>query len=175
MHVGMLCLQKAEQDPAVEQIARIVSNRDGTRRQEYGILDVANLNRVDSDAVEESTAHAADVDFAFNLPLEHRRHHSPDTLLAEVGVRDSNEAENDDQQQPHQNDGASNRDAETACHETLERLTDREAERELAAEAVVFRRLVRRGAALWRHFLHDFRDRAAHRISGEVSRKKVEW
>src|SRR5947207_15708657 len=60
MHVRMLCLQKAEQDPAVEQIAWIVSNRDGTRREEHGILVVANLNRVDGDAVEESTAHAAD-------------------------------------------------------------------------------------------------------------------
>src|SRR5450759_4943049 len=141
----MLGLEMAQENSAVEKITRIVRNSDRPGRKENGILVVSHLDGVDRHTGEESAAHATDIDFALDASLEHRRHHPAHALLAEAGVRDADEAEDDDQQQPHQDDGAPDHDAESACHGRLERLADCEAESELASNAGLLCGLVRRG------------------------------
>ena len=108
---GMVSFEMAEQDPAVEQVARIVFDANWARRKEHRILVVADLDGVDRHAVEESATHVADVDFALDPSLEHRAHHATHPLLAEAGVCNTDEAEDDDQQEPHQHDGARDHDA----------------------------------------------------------------
>src|ERR1700738_5205195 len=139
----VLSLEIAEQNSAIEKISRIVGHSNRSRCKEYRIFVVADLERVDRDAVEKAAAHLADVNFPLDLSREHRHHHSAHALLAEAGVGHADDAQDDYHPKPHQHDGARENDAETACHGKLERLADREAERELAAEAIVLRRLIR--------------------------------
>ncbi len=138
-------LEMAEKNPAVEEIPRIVRDGDRPGCEENGILVVSHLDGVDRHTGKESAAHLADIDFPLHAPLEHRRHHAAHALLTEAGVRDTDDAEDDDQQEPHQDDGARDHDAEPACHGKLERLTDCEAECQLAAKAVLLGGLVCRG------------------------------
>src|SRR5687767_8462310 len=81
-----VCLEVAEQNPAIEQVAWIVLDADRARREEHRVLVVADLDRVDRHAVEESAAHVADVDLALHATLEHGADHAAHALLAEAGV-----------------------------------------------------------------------------------------
>ena len=103
--------EMTEQDSAVEQIARVVLDANRPRRDEHRVFVVADLHGVDRHTVEESATHVAEVHFALHLSLEHGADHVAHALLAEAGVRDTDEAEDDDQQEPHQHDGARDHDA----------------------------------------------------------------
>ena len=173
MHERMLGFEMTKENPTVEEIPRIIRDGDRPRSEKHRILVVANLDRIDSHPADEPAAHVSDVDFALHLPLEHRRHHAAHSLLADTGVSDAEEAEDDDGQQSHQDDGAANRDAETAGH-FLERLSDRESEGELAEECVVHGWLICGSAGRnsgW-NFLAD-RGHLSDRIGNEMSREIV--
>ena len=107
-----------------------------------------------------------DVDFPLHLPFQHRRHHAAYAFLPDAGVRHAKEDEHHDGEKPHQDDGAADDDTETAGH-ALERLSDRKAEGELAAEPIVLRRLII-GQAWSNRFLMD------RSIRIEVSRQIIE-
>src|ERR1700674_1541702 len=174
VHDWMFRLEVAEKNSAVKEIPRIVLDGNWPRREEDGILVIFYLDGVDRHAGEESAAHVADVDFALDVPLEHRQHHLAHARLAEAAVRDTDDAEDDDHQEPNQDDGAPDHDAETAGHVELERLSDSEAESEPASEPAERRGLVRRRTTIRRDFLRD-RDEFRHRIArAEVSRQTVE-
>jgi hypothetical protein len=105
--------------------------------------------------------------------LEHRQHHFAYAILAEAGVRDTDDAEQDDQQQPHEDDCARDHDAKAACHVMLKRLADCEAERELASQAAQGGRLVRRRTTIRRHILRN-RYHALGIRRTKMSRQSVE-
>src|SRR5688500_6607209 len=86
------CFEVREQNPAVEDVARIVLESDRSRSDEERIFVVAYLQRVDHDTVEESAVDAADVHFPFHAPGQHGRDHLANALLTEAGVRYTDEA-----------------------------------------------------------------------------------
>ena len=182
MDVGTLRLDPTEENAAIEQIAWIVCDRDWSRCEKHRILVVANFDRVDCDSADEAAAQVAEIDFSFDLTFEQGRDHAPHALLAHARMRDANEAQHDNHDQPEQDDRAADGDAETPGHSRevrsgrrqpgLESLTDREAERELAPKTVVLRRLIRRGTDAAR-LLNDAR-RIPIRIVRDVCLDGVE-
>ena len=92
----------AEQDSAIEQIARVVRNFDGSRRKEDGVFVIAYLERVDCHAGEEAATQVADVHLPLHFPFEHRHHHLAHAVLAEARMRDADDAEDEYQSEPHQ-------------------------------------------------------------------------
>src|ERR1700686_2039706 len=173
VHDWMLRLEMAEKNSAVKKIPRVVLDRNWPRGEEDGVLVIFYLNRVDRHAGEESATHVADVHFPLDVTFEHRQKHLAHARLAEAGVRDADDAEDDDHHQSHQDDGAADYDAEPARHGKLERLSDGEAESKPASEAAERRRLVRRRTPIGGDFLCD-RNELRRRIDlAEVGRQIV--
>src|SRR2546423_1223265 len=104
VHERMLSLEVAQQNPTIEQVARVVGDRDRPGSKEDGILIVPDFHRVYRDSADEPAAHVPDVDFAFYSPFQHRRHHAAQSLLPDAGMSDAKEAKKDNRQQSQQDD-----------------------------------------------------------------------
>src|SRR5689334_9846195 len=116
VYVGAGCLHSAKQNPSIKKIARVVRNGDRTRGKEHRVFVVTDFDGIDGDAADQSTAQMSNVDFPFDPTLEQSRDHAPHALLAHARVRDTDEPEHDNDDQPEQDDRAADGDAETAGH-----------------------------------------------------------
>src|SRR5689334_14332101 len=111
VHDWMLDLDVAEQQPLVDQIARIVARRDAPAADEERIVvGIADRDRVDDDPGEEAAAYLAEIDLTLDRARELILNEPPQLLLSVARARheeardDGHEANHEQRNHAHEGD-----------------------------------------------------------------------